>query len=244
MKFAILIPTYNERGNIEALLNNIALIVKEYKKYFFYIYIIDDNSPDNTAEFVKAFSKKNKIKNLSIDVLNRNKKEGIGKAYLFGFNYLLEKNSFDYALQMDADLSHNPKYIIQFIKAAESGCDLIVGSRYMKSGSLPKNWPWYRKYLSIFGNLFARLLLGRGITDYTGGFNMYSIDILKKLDFLTLDVSGYGFLIGLKYKSLQKAKKYIQIPIEFYDRSWGESKMPLNTLHKNLMYIIQLKFND
>jgi len=244
MKFIILIPTYNERGNIEVLLYKIAKIVKKYRKNIFDIYIIDDNSPDKTPELVRLFSKKVKIHNLTIHILNRNKKEGIGKAYLFGFNYVLDKSSFDYALQMDADLSHDPKHINQFIKAAESGCDLIVGSRYMKGGSLPKNWPLYRKYLSIFGNLFIRLLLGQAITDYTGGLNMYSIDILKKLDFSTLDASGYGFLIGLKYRSLQKAKKYKQVPIQFHDRFWGESKMPLNTLHKNFMYVIQLKLND
>ena len=244
MKFTILIPTYNERGNIETLLYKIAQITRNIKNHTFDIYIIDDNSPDKTPKLVKKISKKIKIHNLTIHVLIRNKKEGIGKAYLFGFRYILNKNSFDYALQMDADLSHNPKYISQFVRAAENGYGFIVGTRYMKGGSLPKNWPWYRKYLSIFGNLYTRFLLDRSITDYTGGFNMYSKGILKRLDFLTLNASGYGFLIGLKYKSLQIAKKILQVPIQFHDRSWGESKMPLNTLHINFMYVIQLKLND
>lgn len=208
----------------------------------FNVFIIDDNSPDKTSELVIALSKKINTKRFKLHLLHRRKKEGIGQAYLFGFKYLLERGSIDYVLQMDADLSHDPKSIKEFLSAAKNKSDLIVGSRYIKGGSLPKDWPWYRKFLSVFGNLYTQLLLGRNITDYTGGFNMYSMNILEKLDFSILDVSGYGFLIGLKYRALQQAKKITQVPIQFHDRSWGNSKMPLSTLHKNFLYVVRLKY--
>ena len=197
MKFAILIPTYNERGNIERLIKKISLIASAFKKHVFYVFVIDDNSPDKTSESVLTLAKKINTNHFKLHLLKRRKKEGIGKAYLFGSKHLLSHESLDYILQMDADLSHDPKYIEEFLNAAKNKSDLIVGSRYMNGGSLPSDWPWYRKFLSIFGNLFAKLILGRTITDYTGGFNMYSIDIIKKLDFSMLDVSGYGFLVGL-----------------------------------------------
>lgn len=242
MRFAVLIPTYNERGNIVTLIKKILYVTRIYKEHMFSVFIVDDNSPDKTSELVIALSKKINTKRFKLHLLHRRKKEGIGQAYLFGFKYILEKRPVDYILQMDADLSHDPKYIEEFLNAAKNKSDLIVGSRYIKSGGLPKDWPWYRKFLSVFGNLYTKRLLDQRIADYTGGFNMYSTNILRELDFSILDVSGYGFLIGLKYYALHKAKKITQIPIQFHDRSWGKSKMPLNTLHKNFLYVMRLKY--
>jgi len=243
MKIAILIPTYNESGNVKLLIKKISLATNSYNDIRFSVYIIDDNSPDKTSEIVLAISKKINRLFFKVNLLSKSKKEGLGKAYLFGFNYLLKNKSYDYILQMDADLSHNPENIKDFLRASLDGYDFVVGSRYVKGGSLPKNWPWYRRYLSIFGNLYSQLILGKIISDYTGGFNMYSIKLIKKIDFTSLDVSGYGFLIGLKFYASQKAHKIIQIPIHFNDRSWGNSKMPLNTLLRNFIYVLKLKLN-
>ena len=175
MKVAILIPTYNEEKNIGLLLTAINQVAEALEDTHLSVYVIDDSSPDGTGDAVLRFEKGIKAKNLKIGLLTREKKEGLGKAYVYGFNVVSNlEYPPHYILQMDSDLSHNPIYIHDFIVAAQMGADFIVGSRYIEGGSSP-DWSWYRKALSRGGNAFARAMLGPELTDYTGGFNMFSL---------------------------------------------------------------------
>jgi dolichol-phosphate mannosyltransferase len=236
---AIATPTYNEAKNIKKLIPAIAKICKEFPKLSFTVLVIDDNSPDGTADVAEAVGKKTKVKNLSVRVLRRKGKEGFGKAYVHGFNELL-KEKFDYIIQMDADLSHDPKYLKQFLSEAEAGHDFIAASRYVKGGGTP-DWGMHRKVLSRGGNLYTRAFLGSQITDYTGGYNMYSTKLLKKINTKTLQAGGYGFLIELKYRALQESNSHSQVAIIFKDRQHGKSKIPRSTLINNFILVPKLR---
>lgn len=239
ISIALLIPTYNEADNIRILLKAILESFKLENGINLKIFVIDDNSPDGTSDVVEEISIKEKCERLEIAVIRRKEKNGLGKAYIDGINRVLNLDAFDYVLQMDADLSHDAIYLKEFFLAAKESVDLGVGSRYVSGGGVP-DWAWHRKFLSKFGNIYARALLGSGITDYTGGYNLYSTKLLKKIDLTQLDSSGYGFLIALKFYSLKNASKVKQIPIVFIDRKVGESKMPMNTLVKNLLLVFRL----
>lgn len=242
MKLGISIPTYNESKNINKLLLSIKNTLDRMSDIETTIVIIDDDSPDKTSEIVSQFSKNNNTSDFKVLLVNRKNKDGFGKACIVGFNKL-RSVGVDYILQMDADLSHNPKYIPKFIDSARSGYDFIVASRYIPSGGTP-DWPLHRRILSRYGNYYARLFLGNKISDYTGGYNMYATDLLTKIDLNSINSTGYGFLIELKYKALQNCKSTKQIPIIFRDRQHGKSKIPKNTLIKNLILVPKLKFKS
>jgi dolichol-phosphate mannosyltransferase len=154
--------------------------------------------------------------------------------------YLIS-NDFDFIMSMDSDLSHNLRYLKNFVNKAASNSDFIVGSRYIDGGATP-DWSLIRKLLSRYGNYYARVFLGSKISDYTGGFNMYSKNLLEKIDLDRINASGYGFLIELKYKSLLQAKNIFQIPIIFHDRQNGKLKIPKITIIKNFSLVPRLKF--
>jgi dolichol-phosphate mannosyltransferase len=238
MKLAIAIPTYNEAANITKLLPAIINNLKRYAELQCTVFVIDDNSPDNTADIAEKLGTQLNSAKFRITVLRRKQKEGLGHAYVHGFHRILQQK-FDYILQMDADLSHDPKYLPDFLDAADNA-DLVVGSRYMKGGATP-DWTWDRKFLSRGGNLYTRFFLGSKITDYTGGYNLYSADLLRKLDLDTLQAGGYGFLIELKYKALEACHNIIQVPIVFMDRQHGNSKIPQGTILKNLLLVPKIK---
>ena len=239
---AILIPTFNESINISTLLPAIKKIADVSKTIQFTIVIIDDSSPDGTAQTAATLNNQLTSDNFRITVIERQKKEGLGKAYIDGFEKVLRwQQPPHYILQMDADLSHDPKYLLTFIGAAQSNADLIVGTRYINGGACP-DWAWHRKLLSLGGNWYARAVLGTRITDYTGGFNMYSTSILQQIAWGDLDRAGYGFLIDLKYQSLQLSKKLTEIPIIFLERQHGISKMPLTTIFQNFLLVLRIKF--
>lgn len=241
---AILIPTLNEAKNVQILLREIFTITGLYRQVNFNVFVIDDSSPDGTAAVAHIMSKELVSPNFSISIINRVKNEGLGKAYIDGFKSMLELiNPPDYILQMDADLSHSPKYIPEFLAAARRGADFVVGSRYIPGGSSP-DWSWYRKLLSRGGNFYACSILGRRIHDYTGGFNMYSIGLIREMDIESIDYFGYGFLIDLKFRAARLAKKIIEIPIHFTDREFGQSKMPANTIIKNFILVPKIRLKS
>jgi dolichol-phosphate mannosyltransferase len=243
LRVAIVTPTYNEIGNIEKLLVELQSVSKEHPADIFSAFVIDDSSPDGTADLVETLRPKLKTKNFTVNLIVRKEKDGLGRAYIFGFNQVLQqKPPFDYILQMDADLSHNPAYITGFLHQARDGADLIVASRYIHGGTTP-DWPWYRKVLSRGGNMYTRFFLSSKVTDYTGGFNMYSTSLMKKIDTNTLTAGGYGFLIELKYRAIKSAKKIREVPIVFLDRENGVSKIPKSTIFKNLALVIKLRLN-
>jgi dolichol-phosphate mannosyltransferase len=238
VKLAIAVPTYNEAANLKKLLPAIHKNVKDYPGLSTTVFIVDDNSPDGTAEVGKKLGKKLKSSKFTVTVMHRAKKEGLGKAYVYAFQEILKKK-FDYVLQMDADLSHDPKYIPAMLDKTDLA-DFIVGSRYMKGGSTP-DWSLSRKLQSRGGNWYSRIFLGSRITDYTGGYNLYSTELLRTINMETLQASGYGFLIELKYKALQHCHGVEQVPIVFKDRMHGTSKIPKNTIIKNFLLVPQIK---
>ncbi len=242
IKLAIAIPTYNEAKNVRALTSSI-------KKYAIKnntpctVLFIDDDSLDGTGKIIDKLIKTKQSELFNVQVLHRTKKDGFGKAYICGFKKLL-KQDFTHILQMDADLSHNPKYITNFILQVEhKGADFVVGSRYINGGSTP-DWSVERILLSRFGNLYARLFLGNKIHDYTGGYNLYSMGLLKTINLNSLKAEGYGFLIELKYKALKSAVNVQEIPIVFMDRQHGNSKLPKNTILKNIMLVPKIRFTN
>lgn len=238
MKIGIAIPTYNEATNIELLISSIFKELSVDKDSQIILLIIDDNSPDGTGKIVNNVSDKLSSSNFKIKLLSREIKDGLGRAYIAGFKELLDLG-VDHILQMDADLSHNPVYIPAFIKAAKHS-DLVVGSRYIDGGDTP-DWALTRRILSRGGNSYARMILGNKVSDYTGGFNMYSTDLIKKINPSSITNSGYGFLIELKYRAILNAKNIFEIPIVFNDRQHGKSKIPKSTLFKNLILVPMLR---
>lgn len=239
MNIALLIPTYNEAENVRTLLPEIAAIHTKHSAINLCVYVIDDNSPDGTQQAAESIAQTINGDNFCVSTIARTQKEGLGKAYVHGFRHVLEAGNFDYVIQMDADLSHNPIYLSSFFNLANQGVDLVVASRYVEGGGVP-DWSWYRKMLSRLGNLYARTLLGSIISDYTGGFNMFSTRLLRKIDFERLNSPGYGFLITLKFEALAKSNAVTQVPIVFIDRKAGESKMPLSTLANNFKLVFDL----
>lgn len=244
LRLAIVTPTYNEIGNIEKLLSSLQTVSSEHPNDLFTVFVVDDSSPDGTADLVEILRPKLKTENFDINLIVRKEKDGLGRAYIHGFGKVLSHpSSFDYILQMDADLSHNPAYITGFLRHAKQGADFIVASRYITGGATP-DWPFYRKLLSRGGNIYTRLFLSRKVTDYTGGYNMYSTPLIQKIDTDTLTAGGYGFLIELKYRAVKAADKIGEVPIVFLDRENGTSKIPKSTIIKNLALVLKLRLLD
>jgi dolichol-phosphate mannosyltransferase len=241
MRVAIVTPTYNEAGNIKLLITKLEKVCQAIPENNFSVLVVDDSSPDGTAKVARALAKRTTAKNFAVRVLVRPKKEGVGKAYVHAFKEIL-KEKFDYIIQIDADLSHNPKYVEALVEEAEKGRDFIATSRYMKGGAI-LDWDLRRRLLSRGGNIYTRFFLGSKITDYTNGLNMFSTDLLRTIDMDTLESGGYGFFIELKYRALKHTKNFIQIPIVLTDRQHGQSKLPKNTLRVNLLLVPQLRFS-
>ena len=241
LNIAITIPTYNESKNIGRLLEAIFAKVKDQRMARIKVYVVDDSSPDGTADAVAAVAGKLNNEVFEVAVMRRPKKEGLGKAYIDAFQRILTEDKWDYILQMDADMSHDPSYIPQFIARAAEGVEFLVGSRYIEGGGTP-DWSWFRKFLSRWGNAYARAVLGLRLTDYTGGFNMYGAGLLKKIGMESIGAKGYGFLVELKYKALRQCASFAEIPIVFPDRTHGKSKIPSSTIFRNFALVFKLRF--
>lgn len=243
VNLAVVIPTYNEAKNIKQLLQAIHHISSSMPMLHVFVCIVDDSSPDNTAGLAKTQLKKLSTKRFHGIVLVRQKKDGFGKAYLHGFRHILDNHpEIQYVLQMDADLSHNPDYIPAFLDLARgSNFDLVIGSRYIKGGSTP-DWAMGRKVLSRSANTYTRLLLGKHITDYTGGYNLYAASILQRLDLDAVVSDGYSFLLELKYLASCRGAHIAELPIIFKDRTLGTSKIPKNTALKTFLLVLVMRF--
>lgn len=241
LKLAIAVPTYNEVTNVEALIESISRVSAQHPDTATTLFILDDSSPDGTASFVEHIAPSYTRENFAVRTIVKPTKEGLGAAYIHGFDYIL-KEDFDYVLQMDADLSHDPKYISGFIHQALADTDFVVASRYIPGGGTP-DWSLNRKILSRGGNFYARTLLSRKISDYTGGFNMYSADLLRRITPHTITATGYGFLFVLKYRALLASRRIVELPIVFLDRTNGESKIPGNTLMRNFFLVPRIRFS-
>ena len=214
MRTLIVIPTYNESENIGSLIEAVLAVTPQEVEFL----VVDDNSPDGTGKLVESISQQNP----RFHVLHREKKMGLGTAYVNGFRWGLTKG-FDAFVEMDADFSHNPKYLPEMLKLLESN-DFVIGSRYVEGGGTV-NWGIGRKVLSQGGSLYSRLILGAPIRDFTGGFNGWKRKVLESVELDTLRSDGYSFQIELKYRAFLKKYKFKEFPIVFEDRKVGRSKM-------------------
>jgi len=213
-KAIVIIPTYNESDNIQKLIPEILKRTNGEVD----ILIVDDNSPDGTSDIVREFQKTNQ----NIYLMTRPKKSGLGTAYVEGFKFALSKG-YEYILQMDADFSHEPKEIKNFLKKIKE-CDLVIGSRY-KDGVRVLNWPLSRLFLSVFANLYTMIITGMPVRDATGGYKCFRREVLEAINLDKIRSNGYAFQIEINFKAYKKGFKICEMPIVFTDRVKGKSKM-------------------
>lgn len=228
-KALIIIPTYNERQNIVLLVPEILKHVPDV-----HILVVDDASPDGTSQCVKEMAKS--IQN--VHVLDRKKKEGIGRAYISGFRWAIER-CYDFVFEMDADFSHDPKYLPDFLKAI-GDADLVIGSRYL-SGVNVVNWPMSRLLISYTGNLYARIVAGIPVRDCTGGFKCFRREVLEAINLDRIGSSGYSFQIEVNFLAWKHGFRIREIPIVFTDRTRGESKMSTQIIREAVVLLFKLR---
>lgn len=231
-KVLVIIPTFNERTNIENMLNSILDLPGELS-----ILVVDDNSPDGTGDYVKEQS----LSNSRIHVLQREGKLGLGTAYVAGFKYLLS-HDFDIAVQMDADFSHDPKVIPEFLESIEEN-DLVIGSRYIQGVNVI-NWPMKRLLLSYFANIYTKIITGMPIEDATGGFKCFRREVLESINLDNIHSNGYSFQIEMNFKTFKKGFKCKEIPIIFMDRVEGVSKMSKKIVREAITMVWKLRFKS
>lgn len=224
MEDLIVIPTYNEKDNIEGIVSAIFKIAPGIK-----ILVVDDNSPDKTSEVVKSLQ--SEYPNLSL--FERPRKEGLGRAYLDAFRLILKDNLAEHIIMMDADFSHDPKYLPEMLETAKN-FDVVIGSRYVRGGGTV-GWEAWRRFLSKFGNLYSRMVMGMPIFDCTGGFNLIKTDFLRKIDLSSVAMSGYAFQIELKYLLWRTGARFKEIPIIFKNRLNGESKISNHIIKEGIL---------
>jgi dolichol-phosphate mannosyltransferase len=228
----IIIPTYNELDNIQKLIPD---ILSRYKNVD--ILIVDDNSPDGTGKYVEELSKTM----LGLKLINRPQKMGLGTAYIDGFKYALE-NNYSFIFEMDGDYSHDPKEIKNFLKAIKI-YDIVLGSRYI-SGVNVVNWPMGRLLLSYFANFYTRVITGLPVNDATGGFKCFRKEVLQAINFNNIKSNGYAFQIEMTYKAWKKGFKIGEIPIVFFDRVKGKSKMSKKIVREAITMVWKLRLKS
>lgn len=226
----VIIPTYNERENVATVIKKLNSLNTGVD-----ILIVDDNSPDGTADIIKGLQKE--CKNLSL--LKRSGKLGLGTAYIKGFNWALERG-YQYILEMDADLSHNPDDVPRLIKECKKGYDLVIGSRYC-DGVNVINWPIKRLLLSYSANKYTRIVTGLPIKDATAGFKCFNRKVLEDINFNRVKSSGYSFQIEINFRVWKKGYSLKEIPIVFEERSEGKSKMSKNIVFEAVFMVWKLK---
>jgi len=232
MKVLIVIPTYNEKGNIKEIIEEIFQVDSHY-----HILIVDDNSPDKTAAIVKGLQRKYP----NLNLIEREFREGLGPAYFAGFNFAL-KNNFDYIIQMDADFSHEPQ-ILPLLIALSAHNHFVIASRYISGGKI-KGWKFKRRLLSRLGNTYAGVILGFQIKDWTSGFCCWPQKILAKINFQDVNLpDGYAFQVAIKYRALEAGFKPIEIPTIFKERRRGKSKMGVGIINEASITILRLRMN-
>ena len=229
MKILVISPTYNERKNIKRLVN---MVLGDNPEFNFLI--VDDNSPDGTSEKVKELQ--DDYKNLHLEI--REKKSGLGTAYIYGFKWALERN-YNIIIQMDADLSHNPKDLPMMVSKLKKN-DLVIGSRYIKGISVV-NWPLRRLMLSYGANTYSRIITGMPIMDGTGGFKAWKSEVLSDIDLDSVKSQGYSFQIEMNFRAWIKGYKIKEIPIIFSDRTIGQSKMSKKIVYEAIFMVWRLR---
>lgn len=229
-KKLVIIPTYNEIENIQLILKKVIELNKQ-----FHILVVDDSSPDGTAEAVNELKKEYPDE---IHLFVRNKKSGLGTAYIAGFQWAIQ-NQYDYIFEMDADFSHNPKHLNRLFEKAKGGFDVVIGSRYIKDGKI-KNWPFDRRFLSYGASLYVRLMTGMPIKDPTAGFICYRKEVLEHINFNKISSIGYSFQIEMKYAAWKLDFSIAEVPITFIDRVRGTSKMDSSIIKEASVGVLKL----
>jgi dolichol-phosphate mannosyltransferase len=233
VRVTVVVPTYNEAGNIERLCREVRAAVPDAD-----LLIVDDASPDGTAKLAEEMNQELG----RIAVIHRSDKTGLGAAYRTGLRTAIDGGA-EICIQMDADLSHDPAVLPALIANAEHGADLTIGSRYVPGG-LTENWPRRRRMLSRWGNRYAAGVLGLAVNDATAGYRAYRTDALERMEFDTVTAEGYGFQVEMTYRLVRIGGKVVEFPITFRDRTEGASKMSGGIVREALAIVIKLWVAD
>lgn len=235
MTLMVVIPTYNERENIVSLVREVLALGDRVR-----VLIVDDASPDGTGAIADELARQFPGR---LDVLHRARKEGLGRAYVAGFQRALGFGTSHIA-QMDADHSHRPEDLREMMRVASgTGVDLVLGSRYIEGGETI-GWPWHRSLISRIGGIYAGLILGVPIRDLTGGFKLWKADTLRDIDLPTIHADGYGFQIETTYRALRRKHSVAQVPIVFHDRVAGASKLSRRVVIEAAMMVWPLRIRQ
>lgn len=228
----VIIPTYNEIENIEAIIKAVF-----QQSDLFAVLIVDDGSPDGTANKVKSMMNDFESK---LFIEERTGKLGLGTAYIHGFKWGLNRD-FKYIIEMDADFSHPPEKLIELRSACVSGADFSIGSRYVKGGEVV-DWPFGRWLMSYFASLYVRIILFINVKDTTAGFVCYTREVLERMDLSSIKFIGYAFQIEMKYTAIKLGFSYQEVPISFKDRVLGNSKMSMSIFKEAIWGVLKMKF--
>ena len=228
----VIIPTFNEKENIEKIIRAVFSLEKDFD-----VLVVEDNSPDGTAAIVKSLMNEFKDR---LFIMERKGKLGLGTAYIAGFKWALEKG-YDYVTEMDADFSHNPKDLSRLYEALkDTDADVAIGSRYIKGVNVV-NWPMGRVLMSYYASKYVRIVTGMSIMDTTAGFVCWSRKVLETIDLDRIKFVGYAFQIEMKYTAVKLGFKVVEVPIIFTDRTEGESKMNKSIFREAIFGVIQLR---
>jgi dolichol-phosphate mannosyltransferase len=239
-KLGIISPTYNESGNVATLIERVKENV-ELSQIKTLLLIVDDGSPDGTGDIVNEEISKLQSDFLDVRLLQRGSKKGFSSAYIEGI--ALIQDEVEFIMTMDADLSHQQKYIKDFLEKAEKeNLDLVIGSRYAKGGGI-ENWGPHRILLSRWAVFYCNMILWLPLTDFTGGYNLIRSSFVKSFGMDKIDARGYFFLVETKYKMIKAGAKYGEVPFVFVDRVVGDSKMTLDKMIENAVGVIKLRFS-
>ncbi|MCB9733865.1 MAG: polyprenol monophosphomannose synthase [Deltaproteobacteria bacterium] len=227
----IIVPTYDERENLPPLV----AAIHEHLPYA-HVLVVDDNSPDGTGALADELAAADE----RVHVLHREGKQGLGTAYIAGFRFALAKG-YELIFEMDADFSHQPKYLPAFVKAAQDGADLVLGCRYIAGGGT-EDWGLWRRFVSKGGNLYARAILGLRFHDLTGGYKCFRRSTLEALDLDAVRSTGYAFQIELTYRAHKAGMRIVEVPIVFPDRRVGQSKMSGSIVREAMLNVLRMRF--
>lgn len=242
-KVVVIIPTFNEKGNVGPLIDVLENVFKNVpSKWDMHILFVDDSSPDGTGEVVKEKMKEFK----NVHLLTNTEKVGLGGAYMKGMSYAVNKLEATLMFEFDADFQHDPKLIPDFLKKIEEGADIVLGSRYMKGGSIPKYWGFIRKFLSVGGNLYIRILMfDKSIHDWTTGYRAVRPWLFEKVKDKITELKTYSFQISFLYFARKEKAKVAEVPLNFAERKWGESKMPrMSSMINTFYFVTKIRVKD
>lgn len=242
MKIVIVIPAYNEALNVGTLLDTIAEVIKAVPEHDIHALVVDGNSPDGTAEVVEKKSQTYPW----VHLLKESGKRGIGAAYFSGFEYAMKELKADAVVEMDADLQHDPKELPSLLAPLNQGFDYIIGSRFVRGGSIPKDWAFYRKFLSVGGSIFSKVVLGiYNVDDFTTGYKVSRVKgFLDKINFSEVRTKGFAYKMELLFRTYKLGAKIKQVPITFGLRDKGASKMEGDNFLDSLLLVVTLRLND